>query len=206
MATRYRIEMSDPTASHCECCSGLSVRLTRFVYRDGDAFAIYYAAYSNNHPENLLSFLVSIGEWGEGCQPDQRASFFCQVRPAKRSYEVMLADAAESPWGDAALIGQKLSREQAIQHPLKATAFEILDHAFETDRSLVGFLRRAECKDSAAPLEWSFNSPDDIFALGQERENRAVLGRSFASLDVNRAGVLFDGEEPKTAKQPAATR
>jgi hypothetical protein len=35
------------------------------VCRDGDAFAIYYAAYSNNHPEHELAMLVSLGEWGE---------------------------------------------------------------------------------------------------------------------------------------------
>lgn len=186
MATKYEIEMSDPSASHCECCGGLTVRLTRFVFRDGDAFAVYYARYSNNHPENLVDFLVSIGEWGEGSRPDQRASFFCRVRPANGSYEVMLGDAAESAWGEAEIIGQKLSREQALRHPLKATAFEVLDQAFETDRSLAGFLSRVECGDAAAPLEWSFQLPDDIFALGAEREKRAVLGRSFASLDDKR--------------------
>ncbi len=35
----------------------------------------------------------------------------------------MLGDAAESEWGHADIIGEKLSREKARQHPWKSTAF-----------------------------------------------------------------------------------
>ncbi len=64
MASQYEIELCEPSMSHCDCCGSLTVRLTRFVYRNGDACAIYYAAYSNNHPDNELAILVSLGEWG----------------------------------------------------------------------------------------------------------------------------------------------
>lgn len=195
MPSAYEIEMSEANSGHCDCCGGLTVRLTRFVYRGGDAFAIYYAMYSNNHPENLVTFLVSIGEWGEGSAREQRVSFFCRVRPAER-YEVSLADASTSEWGKVELIGQKLTRAEALRHPLKSTAFEVLDEAFQVDRSLTGYMRRVECGDAAAPLERSFNSPDDIFALGDDGASRAVAGRSFASLDAahnRRLWNLADG-------------
>lgn len=186
MPSEYEIEMSEPSTSHCDCCGGLSVRLTRFVYRNGDAFAIYYAAYSNNHPGNELAMLVSLGEWGEDSDPSQRTAFYCRVRPTDDSYEVMLGDADQSAWSDVAIIGEKLSRERARQHPWTKTAFEVLDEAFVQDRSLRGFLERAQCGDGAVPLERNFSTPDDIFALGDEKKDRAELRRNFASLDGER--------------------
>ena len=186
MSSHYEIEMSEPSASRCDCCGGLSVRLTRFVYRGGDAFAIYYAAYSNNHPNNELAMLVSLGEWGEDSEPSQRTAFYCRVRPTEDSYEAMLGDAAQSAWGDVDLIGEKLSREDARRHPWKSTAFEVLDEAFLKDRSLRGFLHRVQCGDASIPLEKNFHAPDDIFALGDAKEGRAELRRNFASLDGTR--------------------
>ncbi len=186
MANAYEIEMSEPKTSRCDCCGGLTVRLTRFVSRDGDAFAIYYATYSNNHADNELAMLVALGAWGDDTSPAQRAAFYCRVQPTEDSYEVMLGDADQSPWSGAAIVGQKLSREQALRHPWKATAFEVLDDAFAQDPSLRGFLLRVQCGDPAVPLEHGFEAPDDIFALGEAKEGRAKLGRCFASLDGER--------------------
>jgi hypothetical protein len=184
--SEYEIEMSDPSASTCECCGGLSVRLTRFVYRNGDAFGIYYAAYSNNHPDNELAVLLSLGEWGEGSDPSQRTAFYCRVRPTDDSYEVMLGDAAQSAWSDAAVVGAKLSREDALRHPWKDAAFEVLDEAFERDRSLRGFLHRAHCGDTAVPLERVYLAPEDIDALDDKTKGRAEVRRHFATLDGKR--------------------
>jgi hypothetical protein len=192
MASRYEIELSAPRSSRCDCCDGLSVRLTRFVHRDGDAFAVYFASYSNNHPETELAMLIVLGEWGDESDASQRAGFYCRVRPSGESYEVMLGDAADSPWKDADLVGQKLSRAEAIRHPWKATAFEVLDEAFEQDPSLHGFMERAWCGDVAVPLETRFQAPDAIFELARD-DARAKLGPSFASLDDERfflRGVL----------------
>jgi len=186
MPGKYEIEMSEPSVSNCDCCGGLSVRLTRFVYRDGDAFAIYYAAYSNNHPDNELAMLVSLGEWGEDSEPSQRTAFYCRVRPTEESYEVMLGDAGQSAWGDVDLVGEKLSREEARQHSWKGTAFELLDEAFVQDRSLRGFVQRVQCGDAAIPLEKNFHAPDDIFVFGDAKKGRADLRRNFASLDGSR--------------------
>ena len=186
MSSRYEIEFSEPTASRCECCGGLTVRLTRFVHRAGDAFAIYYAAYSNHDAHEEIAMLVSLGEWGEGSVASERVAFYCRVRPTTKSYEVMLGDAAESAWGTADIVGTKLAREQARQHPWKATAFEVLDEAFQQDRSLRGFLHRVQCGDSSVPLEKSFQAPDVIFSLGADEKSRGETRRNFAVLDGER--------------------
>lgn len=182
MAHAYELEMSEPSLSRCDCCGGLTVRLTRFVCRNGDAFAVYYATYSNRHPDAEVGMLVSLGEWGDAGHPSQRAAFYCRVRPVGDSYEVMLGDAARSIWCAADVMGVMLTREQALRHPWKATAFEVLDEAFQRDPSLRGFLHRVQCGDAALPLERSFHAPDDIFALDEEAKRLADVGRSFASL------------------------
>lgn len=189
MSGEYEIELSEPTSSRCECCGGLTVRLTRFVYRDGDAFAVYYACWSNNHPDAELALLVSLGPWGEGSDPAHRAAFSCLVRATDEAYEVMLGDAANSAWAQSRIMGQMLSREQALAHPLKATAFEVLDQAFGSDPFLDGFLQRVRCGDPAVPLERTFRAPDVIHQLGDVQADRVELGRSFARLDGERCFV-----------------
>jgi hypothetical protein len=184
--TRYEIERSEPHVSRCDCCDGLTVRLTRFVYRDGDAFAVYYASYANNHPDNELAMLVSLGTWGKGSTASKRAAFYCRVRPTEDSYQVMLGDADQSVWRDARIVGARLSREDALRHPWKKTAFEVLDEAFVQDPSLRGFLHRVHCGDAAVPLEWSFAVPDEVFALGDQQKRRATIDRNFVILDRKR--------------------
>ena len=130
--------------------------------------------------------LVSIGEWGEGSTPSQRAAFYCRVRPTGDSCEVMLGDAGKSAWNSAEIVGEKLTREQALKHPSKAEVFAILDQAFVRDPSLNGFMERVYCGSAAEPLERNFALPDDVFALGAERAQRAQLGRSFVALDGSR--------------------
>ena len=48
------IEFEAPTESTCECCGNVTVRLTRFVYRNGDAYAVYYAQWTAAHGEKRL--------------------------------------------------------------------------------------------------------------------------------------------------------
>jgi len=73
------IEFETPTESICECCGNVTVRLTRFVYRNGDAHAVYYAQYTSGHSEKRLSGLIGIGEWGEMGTPEERIAFPFQI-------------------------------------------------------------------------------------------------------------------------------
>lgn len=186
MSNAYKIESSKPSLSSCDCCGGTTVRLTRFVYRDEDAFAVYYAAYSNNHPGDGVAMLISLGEWGGDSEPSQRCAFYCRVRPTDDAYEVMLGDAGASPWAATEIVGRKLSRDEALSHRWKSIAFGVLDEAFVLDASLRGFLQRKQCGDLAVPLEHSFKLPDDVFALGEERVERTRISRNFVSLDDKR--------------------
>lgn len=60
-----RIEFEPPEHSLCECCGKTTTRLTRFVYKNDDAYAVYYANFTPQHPEKVLRGLISLGEWGD---------------------------------------------------------------------------------------------------------------------------------------------
>lgn len=128
-----RIVYEEPTQVTCACCGGASTRLTRFVYRDGDAWAAYFASFSDTHPERLVKLLVSLGDWREGSAPNQRRAFALTLRSAAGQFEVMVTDAAASPWSDATFTGRGLSRAEALADPWLPEAFHISDHAVLED-------------------------------------------------------------------------
>jgi hypothetical protein len=139
-----RFELDPPRQSGpCECCGGTTTTLTRFVYKDGGAYAVYYAGFSDNHAERLVKAALSIGEWGEGSSVAQRTAFALELRAGPENYEVHVCDAASSPWRDSALLGPMLDREAALAHPLVDEVFHITDHMFLEDEPLKAYLDAA---------------------------------------------------------------
>ena len=124
----------------CPCCGGKTTALTRFVHKDGDAYAVYYARFSDNHPEHIVLATISLGEWGEGSEPHQRAAFALEIRPTNAQYEVGVLNADQSPWRNAELIGRTLDRDEALKHPLISEVFHISDHMVREDMPLKGYL------------------------------------------------------------------
>lgn len=137
------IEFEPPRESEpCECCGGRTTALTRFVYRNGNAHSIYYARFSNNHPERVVLATVSIGEWGENSTPEQRVAFALQLRSSDGDYQVGLLDARDSPWRDARVIGRTLNRDEALKHPFVKEAFHVTDQMVVDDLPIHEYLNR----------------------------------------------------------------
>lgn len=135
------IEFEPPVESApCECCGGRTTRLTRFVRSDGDAYAIYYALFSDGHPGRAVSVTVSIGEWGEGSTPDQRVAFALELRATDSQYQVGIVDADQSPWREATFIGRTLDRGEALAHPRIKDVFHITDHIVVEDKPVNAYL------------------------------------------------------------------
>lgn len=127
------IEFEDPTESTCECCGNVTVRLTRFVYRDGDAYAVYYAQYTAGHEEKRLSGLIGLGEWGEGATPEQRIAFPFQIWTDDKNFIVRLVNAEDSPWSHVTFLGRILNREGALKHEWIKEVFDITDQMVAND-------------------------------------------------------------------------
>lgn len=58
-----RIEFEEPDKEICNCCNNEIIRLTRFVYKDQDAFAIYYLKFTKGHEDKHAIGIISIGDW-----------------------------------------------------------------------------------------------------------------------------------------------
>jgi hypothetical protein len=127
------IEFEEPVDETCDCCGGKNTRLTRFVYKNGDAFAVYYGMYSDNHPESEVKLAISLGESGEGSTPEDRRSFGLILREAEDVYQVSVIDAEELPWREAKVIGRTLNRDEALKHPWIKDVFHITDQIVEDD-------------------------------------------------------------------------
>jgi hypothetical protein len=133
----------EPSFSKCDCCGGVTTSLTRFVYQDGDAHAIYYARFGGSHEPRVVEAVVSIGEWAEGSGPWDRVAFPLRLRVAETEYQVTLVDAAESPWKGIELLGQMLDRADALQHERLDEIFHISDHMVRDDAPLFTYLNGA---------------------------------------------------------------
>ena len=108
------IEFEEPTESVCDCCGNTTVRLTRFVYRDGDAHAVYYAQFTAGHEKKRLSGLVGLGEWSDDSEPEKnRTAFAFQIWMDADDFKVGLVDAVDSPWNDVTFLGRILDRKEA---------------------------------------------------------------------------------------------
>jgi hypothetical protein len=135
------VEFEPPSESApCECCGGRTTALTRFVHRDGEAHAIYYARFSDNHPERIVVATISLGEWGDDTTPEQRVAFAVEIRSTEGEYQVGLIDGKDSPWREAKIIGRTLDRSEALYHPLLKEAFHIADHIVIEDAPIHEYL------------------------------------------------------------------
>jgi hypothetical protein len=136
-------DFEEPTSASCECCGGITTALTRFVYEDGNAYAIYYARFGVRHEPRVVEAVVSIGEWGEGSGPWDRIAFPLRVRATDREYQVTVVDADESPWQGVGLLGRMLDRAEALQHERLQEVFHLSDHMVRDDVPLRDYLNGA---------------------------------------------------------------
>ena len=57
------IEFEKPNYTTCECCGNQVTWLTRFVYKDNEAIAFYYATFTEHTEKKEVKCLIGICEW-----------------------------------------------------------------------------------------------------------------------------------------------
>ncbi|TDO71070.1 hypothetical protein EV143_11062 [Flavobacterium chryseum] len=133
-----RIEFEEPTIEICKCCNNEIVKLTRFVFKDEDAFAVYYLKFTKGHEDKFAIGLISIGDWGTDKEPKNRFSFPFRLWVDETDYQVGLIDKEESPWKQD-LLGTILDRKEALEHPWIDEVFHITDHIVDEDKILIEY-------------------------------------------------------------------
>jgi len=134
-----KIEFEKPTETPCECCGKTTVRLTRFVYRDGDAHAVYYAQYTPQHAEKRISGVIGLGKWGESATPENRMAFPFEIWTDEDNFKVGLVNAKTSPWSHVTFLGRILNREEALKHEWISDVFHITDQMVTVDKEIANY-------------------------------------------------------------------
>jgi hypothetical protein len=137
------IEFATPATSTCECCGGTTTTLTRFITIDDEARAAYFARFSDNHPEHIVSVLLSLGEWWDGAVAEGRIAFGFNIWESDESFNVGVVDAETLGWPQAKSMGTRLTREEALAHPLVKEAFHVSDHIVADDPEVRAYFQRA---------------------------------------------------------------
>lgn len=133
-----RFEFEEPRRSSCQCCGEDTTSLTRFVYKDDDAFGVYYAQFTDGHAEKRLSGIIGLGEWGDDeSGPEARLAFPFQIWLNGDNFQVGLVNAADSPWSHVTFLGRILDRSEALAHPWMKEVFHITDHMVLEDPEIV---------------------------------------------------------------------
>lgn len=136
-------EFAEPKVARCECCGGEYSTLVRYVYKDGDAYAAYYARFSEAHREHPVYAIISLGDCGETSGPWDRIAFAVELWTADDECRVSVVDATKSPWKAATVLGRILDRDEALQHERLQEVFHITDHMTEDDAALRAYLKGA---------------------------------------------------------------
>jgi hypothetical protein len=117
----------------CDCCGTRSTTVHGLVYRSGDAFAVYYAGWSRQHAERGLTMAIATGEWTEGSGPRDRISIGLEARPTATEVQFTIVDPEQSPWGETALFGKMLSREESLASPSLKSTLEVAESIVRDD-------------------------------------------------------------------------
>lgn len=136
-----KVEVGDNRkSSRCHCC-GLESNVGHgFVYKNGDAYAVYYAAWSAEHPERQVSLALAIGEWGDDSSAADRTCFGLEAREGEDEILFRVIEPRESPWSRTDLLGEMLSRESALTDPLLKEAFVVAEHVVRSHPAISEYL------------------------------------------------------------------
>jgi hypothetical protein len=124
-----------PTIQEQDCprCGRHFPLIKAFIARDDAATAVTFTALHTHDAENEAWIDAILGTFGED-RYDDHVTFGCRVGPAANSDEpqATLVQAAQ-PYGSTPIWGEKLTREQALQHPRLQEFWEVVDFVLVAD-------------------------------------------------------------------------
>ena len=104
--------------------------VTAFVYRDGDAYAIYYAScYHHDGHEVWIDATFST----LGGRRGDRVSFGCRVGAIEGHDGPPASLVPAGAFSDSDNFGRRLTRDDALAHPQLSEFWELVDHVLDHD-------------------------------------------------------------------------
>nr|WP_300052465.1 hypothetical protein [uncultured Nocardioides sp.] len=127
------IEANPKVTEHaCDHCSQPFRRVQGYVYREGDAHAVYIASCYHHDGHEVFIDAVFSPTWED--EADDHVTFGCRVGPiAGQSDPAATLVAGASAFTDRPFFGRKLSREEGLEHPLLGEYWALVDHVLVHD-------------------------------------------------------------------------
>ncbi|VAX06250.1 hypothetical protein MNBD_ALPHA03-1462 [hydrothermal vent metagenome] len=139
--TKYDIEIGENySPSTCHCCGKSGYTAHGFVYKNNDAYAVYYAAWSEMHVDKKVTLALAMGDWDEDKTSDDRTCFGIDVYEGDEEILFRVIDPEESPWLNTDLLGKMISRDEGVKHQLKSEAFSIAEEVIRNHGAIKSYL------------------------------------------------------------------
>jgi len=132
--SQIEIEIDDDgdTYATCECCGRRMPSVVGFVYRNGDAFAAYYAGWTEGHQRGV-ELIIGIGNWDEDAAQEDRRSFGLRCWEEEDHVNFEVQEPAASRYGQNTYLGAMMPRSAALKDPELAEVFHVAEHIAEDD-------------------------------------------------------------------------
>lgn len=125
---KFDVEVGENhSSSVCHCCGHESNIGHGFVYKNGDAYAVYYAGWSKDHSDKKVSFAIAVGEWEDNSTINDRTCLGIEVYVDERGILYSAIDPDQSPWANTELLGKMISRKDALHFPFLQEIFGIAE-------------------------------------------------------------------------------
>lgn len=107
-------------------------RVAGFIYQNGDAHAIYFASCYHHEGHEVWIDAVFSPTWADGA--DDHVTFGCRVGTVEgKSEPAASLVTAAAAFDESATFGQKLTREEALTHPMVGDFWALVDHVLTHD-------------------------------------------------------------------------
>ncbi len=117
--------------------------LTRFVAKDGDAFAIYKATFADGHRESGVLMAIGIDDNWEAVESENRVAFACKVWIKGDEYIISITDKADSPWSETKVLGRMLNLDEALANEWIEEVYHLTDHILSEDEAIKDFFEES---------------------------------------------------------------
>ena len=119
----------------CASCGRGFTLVKSFILDGDDAHAVLFAAL-HDHGEREAWIDVILGSFGSEDYSDH-VTFGCRVGPVQGQPDpAATAVAAAEPYGDSSIFGHKLTRAEALAHPLLSEFWRVVDFALVQDADI----------------------------------------------------------------------
>jgi hypothetical protein len=126
--TNYRLELGeDVSESSCHCCNEKSNTGHGFLYKNNDAYGVYYVGWAEAHEDRKITVALALGEWGDDATSQDRICFGLELYEEDDQLDFHVIDPEESPWDKTELLGEMLSRELTLNHQMISEIYELVE-------------------------------------------------------------------------------